>query len=319
MGRKKLLDRQAAIRRSTNSINPSMLVHEIRKLEMRQRQLGDEANHAFQLLHKEFSSHRIGSQGATETIAKLFAEIKELQKTSCVPEQIEIKDKASLKEEIARLRLQENIIASLEQKLENVQRSIEELVMHLPSCQESVDLRTPKKKKVFPFNLSNTSNMPNVIRSPCSPMSASSCNIVEGEIENRVPECNNVGSAGDSFCCQKSTPIRRMDSNCISSREGTPGSRQSNSVNMKKMQRMFIKAAEENIRSIKAYVTELKERVAKLQYQKQLLVCQVRIYFRFPCGFFDEICKVWFRVFNHCNFLFLLFDKSKISLGLITV
>ncbi|KAM3301098.1 kinesin-like protein NACK2 [Capsicum chacoense] len=275
VGRKKLLDRQAAIRRSTNSTNPSMLVHEIRKLEMRQRQLGDEANHAFQLLHKEFSSHRIGSQGATETIAKLFAEIKELQKTSCVPEQIEIKDKASLKEEIARLRLQENIIASLEQKLENVQRSIEELVMHLPSCQESVDLRTPKKKKVFPFNLSNTSNMPNIIRSPCSPMSPSSCNIVEGEIENRVPECNNVGSAGDSFCCQKSTPIRRMDSNCISSREGTPGSRQSNSVNMKKMQRMFIKAAEENIRSIKAYVTELKERVAKLQYQKQLLVCQV--------------------------------------------
>lgn len=41
---------------------------------------------------------------------------------------------------------------------------------------------------------------------------------------------------------------------------------------MKKMQKMFKKAAEENIQSIKAYVTELKERVAKLQYQKQLLV-----------------------------------------------
>ncbi|TMW98617.1 hypothetical protein EJD97_003802 [Solanum chilense] len=275
LGRKKLLDRQAAIRRSTNSTNPSMLVHEIRKLEMRQRQLGDEANHALQLLHKEFASHRIGSQGATDTIAKLFAEIKELHKISSVPEQIEIKDKASLKEEIARLRLQENNIASLEQKLENVQRSIDELVMHLPSCQESVDLRTPKKKKVLPFNLSNTSNIPNIIRSPCSPMSPSSCNIVEGEIENRAPEFTNVGSAGDSFCSQKSTPIRRTDSNCISSREGTPGSRQSNSVNMKKMQKMFKKAAEENIRSIKAYVTELKERVAKLQYQKQLLVCQV--------------------------------------------
>jgi centromeric protein E len=44
---------------------------------------------------------------------------------------------------------------------------------------------------------------------------------------------------------------------------------------MKKMQRMFQNAAEENVRSIRAYVTELKERVAKLQYQKQLLVCQV--------------------------------------------
>ncbi|CAN4110052.1 unnamed protein product [Withania somnifera] len=275
LGRKTLPDRQAAIRRSTNSTNPSKLMHEIRKLEMRQRQLGDEANHALQLLHKEFASHRIGSQGATEAIAQLFAEIKELHKISYVPEQIEIKDKASLKEEIARLRSQENSIASLEQKLENVQRSIDELVINLPSFQGSVDLRTPKKKKVLPFNLSDTTNMPNIIRSPCSPMSPSSCNIVEGETENRAPECNNIGSAGDSFCSQKSTPIRRMDSNCISSREGTPGSRESNSVNMKKMQKMFKKAAEENIRSIKAYVTELKERVAKLQYQKQLLVCQV--------------------------------------------
>ncbi|PQQ01167.1 kinesin-like protein NACK1 [Prunus yedoensis var. nudiflora] len=41
------------------------------------------------------------------------------------------------------------------------------------------------------------------------------------------------------------------------------------------MQKMFQNAAEENVRNIRTYVTELKERVAKLQYQKQLLVCQV--------------------------------------------
>jgi centromeric protein E len=41
------------------------------------------------------------------------------------------------------------------------------------------------------------------------------------------------------------------------------------------MQNLFKTAAEDNIRSIRSYVTELKERVAKLQYQKQLLVCQV--------------------------------------------
>ncbi|KAI4378790.1 hypothetical protein MLD38_016221 [Melastoma candidum] len=34
-------------------------------------------------------------------------------------------------------------------------------------------------------------------------------------------------------------------------------------------------AAEENIQNIKVYVTQLKERVAKLQYQKQHLVCQL--------------------------------------------
>jgi centromeric protein E len=68
-----------------------------------------------------------------------------------------------------------------------------------------------------------------------------------------------------------------MSGGDASSREGTPGSgyRRSSSVNMRKMQKMFQNAAEENVRSIRAYVTELKERVAKLQYQKQLLVCQV--------------------------------------------
>lgn len=40
---------------------------------------------------------------------------------------------------------------------------------------------------------------------------------------------------------------------------------------------MFKVAAEENINNICSYVTELKERVTKLQYQKQLLACQVRL------------------------------------------
>ena len=35
--------------------------------------------------------------------------------------------------------------------------------------------------------------------------------------------------------------------------------------------------AEENIRSVYAYITDLKERIAKLQYQKQLLAFQVKI------------------------------------------
>ncbi|CAJ2650008.1 unnamed protein product [Trifolium pratense] len=51
--------------------------------------------------------------------------------------------------------------------------------------------------------------------------------------------------------------------------------RQSKSVNVKKVQKMFKNAFEENIRSFGVYITELKELVAKLHYQKQLLVCQV--------------------------------------------
>ena len=49
------------------------------------------------------------------------------------------------------------------------------------------------------------------------------------------------------------------------------------SVDVKRLQSLFKTAAEENIQSIRNYVTDLKERVAKLHYQKQLLVSQVSL------------------------------------------
>nr|GMC50059.1 kinesin-like protein NACK2 [Ipomoea batatas]GMC55796.1 kinesin-like protein NACK2 [Ipomoea batatas] len=256
----KLFGRNAAVRHSAGSTDLSMLVNEIRNLEMRLRQIGEEATHALELLHKEFASHRIGSQGATETIAKLLSDIKGTHTINSVPEKIQIKDKASLKEEIARLKSQESSFKALEVKLESVQRSIDKLVMHLPSGDETPETRTPSRKKKV---LSNTGNMPNLIRSPCSPMS-STRDVVDNEVENKAPEDS------EEFHDQRS-----KESSYISSAKGTPDSKQSNSVSVKKMQRMFKKATEDNIRNIKAYVTELKERVAKLQYQKQLLVCQV--------------------------------------------
>lgn len=255
------------VRQSATS--SSMLVHEIRKIEMSQRQLGEEANRALDLLHKEVASHRIGSQDATEAIAKLLLEIKDMQAVSSVPENIEIKDKSSLKEEIARLNSQETNIAAIEEKLENVQRSLDKLGMCFPSGKETPDLRSSaKKKKVLPFALSNSPNMPNIIRSPCSP--------AEPGIENRAPESNNNSSGSDAFYVRGCTPRSNEEDNIISSAEATPASKHSNSVDVKKMQKMFKKATEENIRSIRTYVTGLKERVAKLQYQKQLLVCQVK-------------------------------------------
>ncbi|KAK6152082.1 hypothetical protein DH2020_014717 [Rehmannia glutinosa] len=257
-------------KKTTASSN--MLVTEIRKLEMRQRQLGEEANRALELLHKEVASQRHGSQGTAETIAKMLSEIKAIHAASCTSEIVQIKDKATLREEIARLNSHEGNISVLEEKLENVQRSIEKLVMHLPT---SEDKTSSKKKKGLPFTLSNTANMPNLIRSPCSTMTSSSSHkLTEHEIENRAPERNNVLSGLDGILRQKRTP--NSEEKCsVSSRENVSAQKQSSSINVKKMQKMFKKAAEDNIQSIKAYVSELKERVAKLQYQKQLLVCQV--------------------------------------------
>ncbi|KAG2717810.1 hypothetical protein I3760_03G192400 [Carya illinoinensis] len=276
-GPRNAIGRQAMLRQSVTSTDQSMLVHEIRKLEQRQRQLGEEANRALEVLHKEVASHRIGSGEAAETIAKLLSEIKDMQVVSSIPEEIVIGDKANLMEEINRLKCQGSTIESLEKKLENVQESIDRLVSSFASSKETPKCKTQSKmKKFLPFAVSNNANMQNIIRSPCSPLSSSN-KMMESETENKAPENNDVVPSSDTFPMPcKVTPVKSDGhGNCVPSREGTPATQQSNSVNVKKMQRMFKNAAEENIRSIQTYVTELKERVAKLQYQKQLLVCQV--------------------------------------------
>lgn len=270
--------REAMVRRSVTSTDPSMLVYEIRKIEQRQRQLGEEANRALDVLNKEFASHRLGNQETAENIAKLLSEIKNMQVVNSIPEDILIGDQANLIEEITRIKSQGGTIESLEKKLENVQNSIDQLVSSFGTCEETPECKTQsKKKRILPFTLSNSTNMQNIIRAPCSPLSSSRKVMLHGT-ENKEPGDIDAMLIPDTVSrpC-KYTPTKNEESpNYTSSREGTPVSRKSNSVNVKKMQRMFKNAAEENIRSIRAYVTELKERVAKLQYQKQLLVCQVK-------------------------------------------
>ncbi|KAI4380828.1 hypothetical protein MLD38_006973 [Melastoma candidum] len=257
------------LRQSMTSTDPSMLVQEIRKIEERQKQLGEEANRALEILHKEIASHKLGSQEAAENIAKLLSEIKELQAVTSIQENIAVVHKGDLQKELSRLNAQENGISSLEEKLEHVQESIDKLILSFQTNVGSPSGKTSpnsKKKKTLLFNASNGTNMQSIIRSPCSALS-SSRKAREDEIENIAPNNSNAYIPGEGKFGQSSGRI--------SSREGTPTPRKSSSVNVKKIQRMFKNAAEENIRSIKAYVTELKERVAKLQYQKQLLVCQV--------------------------------------------
>jgi centromeric protein E len=251
-----------------------MLKHEIRKLEQLQQQLEVEANRAIAVLHKEVECHKHGNQDAAETVAKLQAEIREMQSVRSENRDVEMVTNegngSDLKDEITRLHLQDNDIAKLEAKLENVQRSIDKLVMSLPNVETTPNSNRSKKKKrmLLPLGISNI-NRPNLIRAPCSPHSSS--RPLESEVENMAPEGDKVSYEGS----EKATPTKSEDTGDLSSRDETPRYRRSSSVNMKRMQKMFQNAAEENVRSIRDYVTELKERVAKLQYQKQLLVCQV--------------------------------------------
>ncbi|KAF7819906.1 kinesin-like protein NACK1 [Senna tora] len=272
-----------------SSTAPFALMHEIRKLEHLQEQLGEEANRALEVLQKEVACHRLGNQDAAETIAKLQAEIREMQSVKAVSKDVEVGsmvsiDKsvsANLKDEITRLHSQGSTIANLEQQLENVQRSIDKLVMSLPNNFQQLNGDSPlknkkehKRKKLLPLASSNATNRQNFLRSPCSPLSTTQ-QVLESDIENKAPENDDMVSCETLPESEKETPTKSEEGGDVSSKENNPGYRRSSSVNMKKMQKMFQNAAEENVRSIRAYVTELKERVAKLQYQKQLLVCQV--------------------------------------------
>ncbi|KAH9318766.1 hypothetical protein KI387_020535 [Taxus chinensis] len=248
------------------------LVQEIRKVEQMQDEIGEDASRVLEALHKEIACLRLAQSGlnhdAAETIAMLQSEIKEMHtlryadsgKDIGSGDNVNTKSMgANLKEEISRLQAMgdeditgaDSTIATLEEKLDQVQKSIDNLVVPTPS---RPSLRRTRQ---------------NLVKSPCSPRSRRS---LAFDNENTPPKNNIMTTPQGS---QKSTPTKSEDGDGVSSREGTPSHRRSSSVNIKKMQNMFKTAAEQNIQSIRAYVTELKERVAKLQYQKQLLVCQV--------------------------------------------
>ncbi|KNA09859.1 hypothetical protein SOVF_149650 [Spinacia oleracea] len=265
--------RQSMLRQSVSSTDPSHLVQEIRKLELLQRRLGDEANKALDILQKEVACNRLGTQDAAENVAKLLSEIKNMQILNSISEDIVVKDTADLKEEIIRLNTQGQTIESLEKKLEIVQNSVDRLVCALGDNENTPDSKIQsKRKKGIPFNLTNSPNMSTFIRAPCSPLSSS--RRVMDEIGNTIADNQSTNDSLPSSC--KSTPLKGDQVGFShSSRENTPSRQKQNSVNVKKMKKMFNNTLEETARNIRSYVTELKERVAKLQYQKQLLVCQV--------------------------------------------
>ncbi|KAM1813182.1 hypothetical protein ACFX11_027020 [Malus domestica] len=193
-----------------------MLVNEIRKLEQRQKQLGDEANRALEVLHKEVALHQLGSKETTETIARLLSEIKEIQAVRSISEESVTADGANLKDEISRWQTQAEDIKSLERKLENVQKSIDQLVISFSNSEENSECKAPsKKKKILPFNLSNGPNMQHLIRSPCSPLNPSR-RVMDCETENKALENNDATPSDDTVAGRRKLTSPESDEN------GTP-------------------------------------------------------------------------------------------------
>ncbi|KAI5067019.1 hypothetical protein GOP47_0017547 [Adiantum capillus-veneris] len=271
------LARQSVVRQSSTA--SMMLIQEIRKLEQLQDELGEDANKALEALQKEVECLRLAqhdmNQDAASTISKLQEEVralkvsgrKEEKQTCLIKESIN----CSLREEISRLHAMgttngcnaDSTIATLEEKLISVQKSLDNMVLSSNSAVEPgtpINMNTPDRR----------------IRQMAAGSPRSIRRTLELEFENNE---NNPPDNSENTCppIQKPSRFKRHEGELgnVSSKENTATHRRNNSVDIKKMQNMFKTAAEENINSIRAYVMELKERVAKLQYQKQLLVCQV--------------------------------------------
>ncbi|KAH7365814.1 hypothetical protein KP509_18G047600 [Ceratopteris richardii] len=277
-----------------------ILVQEIRKLEHLQDELGEDAGRALEALQKEVECLRLAQSGmnhdAATTIAKLQAEIGNLPSSKA--SRVKKDDRASspangllvgnitsLREEISRLHgtgdTENNVtnatIATLEEHLNNVQKSLDDLVLK-PKSQVEMKVtsspRTPyQRKPQTPLSVGSSNNRRVAAAdSVSSPRARRALAFDHNEnnppnslMESRFVVSHKQKPSGN----KKEHELHEFDS------KSTPRHQKTNSLDLKKMQSMFKTAAEQNIRSIRAYVEDLKERVAKLQYQKQLLVCQV--------------------------------------------
>ncbi|GFZ16821.1 ATP binding microtubule motor family protein [Actinidia rufa] len=164
-----------------SSMTPFTLMHEIRKLEHLQEQLGEEADRALEVLQKEVACHKQGNQNAAETIAKLHAEIREMCAARPAPKEVEVVP---------------SVVAVNKS-------SIDKLVTSLPNNDDNEEAAPKaksqsKKKKLLPLASSNCVNRHNFIQSPCSPLS-SSWQVMESEteIEIRAPE-NDAAMPGET-------------------------------------------------------------------------------------------------------------------------
>lgn len=271
------------------SLSPLTLVHEIRKLEYLQEELGKDASKALEALQKEVQCLHLAESGTNKDAASAMTEIRgeigalhSKEENSKSPDQIPLKSiNTTLGEEITILNGSGDIskctdidgmIAALEQQLQNVQDSFENFVLPIPSeALVSPLSRTPSfmnrtsqltrskscRAEIMSTHLS--SNCLWAIDNEHTPPRASEEHFSERYGSSRKRLFDEIGE-------------KRVN---LSLRDGSIVTRTDSFVDIKQVHNMLKATAQENIRGIRAYVTELKERVAKLQYQKQLLACQV--------------------------------------------
>ncbi|GBG84191.1 hypothetical protein CBR_g38162 [Chara braunii] len=288
--------------RRTESRNSLALVQEIKKLEHMEDELGEDASRAMEALQKEIECLRLAQVSSGQdvaAIAKLQVEIQSIQGLRSGKGGILMEGEGarrSLKDTTTPLwccpgreskdQKTHDAVASLEEKLDCVQHSLEKMC---PPCQpqEENKMRSSVRKtrssgaRSSATLLRQSSGIESGqhggtmhVRRPSTPTRSFSQQMAGKtrnsggllcEKDENVPLEEQLPPSGQSL--QSSDGVHAV------SAAKDPTKRAS--VDIRRMQTLFKTAAEENIKSIRNYVTDLKERVAKLHYQKQLLVCKV--------------------------------------------
>ncbi|KAH9311149.1 hypothetical protein KI387_026184 [Taxus chinensis] len=272
-----------------STLSPLTLVHEIKKLEYLQEELGKDASRALEALQTEVKCLHLAKSGTNKNAASAMTELKgeiralqakEENSTPPKPIPLKIVDMAP-SEENSRLNGSEDFskftdtdttIAALEQQLQSVQESIENIIFTIPPEALASPLsRTPSYMSGYSQLRRSRSCraqiMSSHLSSPCSwaidsentPPCVSEKFSFERHRSLRKRLFHEIGDKGANLSLRDVSPVNGRDP----------------FVDTKEVHNMFKAAAQENIDSIRSYVTELKERVANLQYQKQLLICQV--------------------------------------------
>eukprot|EP00850_Spirogloea_muscicola_P007248 SM000036S13292 [mRNA] locus=s36:390900:395912:+ [translate_table: standard] len=293
------------------------LVHEIRKLEHMQDELGEEASSAIEALQKEIECLRLAQLGmnhdASSTISRLQEELKNIQALkaekvngpgapppavsaadpSLAASRVALDSPSMLREELSRLQISKSdgktdaAIASLEEKLASVQLSLDNMCGDLDN-QGNDEQGASGHKSLRDGGSSLQEAAPTATAAPAAPaastrhvLGAIGASMLQGtspEVGGATPllkaprsyfasgrdQENAAVAAGDRAGVNGSAAMSAAEVEAVP-QSPSGGVVRSTSVDVHRMQSLFKTAAEENIKSIRNYVTELKERVLELE------------------------------------------------------
>lgn len=210
---------------------------ELRKLEVLQEQLGEDATKAMEALTKEIEALKLAQAGmnqeAAETIEKLQAEVRSIQEVKNSGENPTAGPGSLPPVAVSPVKLSEDLADSAE-IMDTLMAEVSRISMRQDGRTESAIEELEQKLDTVQESL----------------------NKFWGGSSGKGLGKKSGAKEGFSF---RDSPMTKWDS----------------VTDLRRMQSLFKTAAEDNIQSIRNYVAELKERVAKLHYQKNLLMDQV--------------------------------------------